>query len=253
MIFPKRLVFSGSQRVYDLNLANTGEDTARYNISLVQIRMKEDGGFEDITQPDSGQYFADSYLRFFPRSVVLAPKESQTVKVQLIRTDQMKPGEYRSHLYFRAVSIDKPLTIGYNEKVKDTANAISVRILPIFGITIPVIIRSGESTTKVTISDISFIMKNDSTPTLSMTVNRIGNMSVYGDINVDYISPEGKVTPVLFIQGVAVYTPNRLRRSVLNLDNTMNVDYRRGKLYLKYTSPMDNKNVMLAEAEFILK
>lgn len=65
LITPRRAVFEGSKRSIDLNLANTGQDTATYSISLVQIRMKEDGGFETITEPDQGQRFADSFVRFF--------------------------------------------------------------------------------------------------------------------------------------------------------------------------------------------
>jgi P pilus assembly chaperone PapD len=64
LITPRRVVFEGSKRSMDLNLANTGQDTAVYAISLIQIRMKEDGGFETITEPDPGQRFADRYLRF---------------------------------------------------------------------------------------------------------------------------------------------------------------------------------------------
>ena len=66
MVFPRRVVFEGSKRSQTLNLANTGMDTARYNISFVQYRMKEDGSFEEIAQPDSGENFADKYIRFFP-------------------------------------------------------------------------------------------------------------------------------------------------------------------------------------------
>jgi len=48
MIFPRRVVFEGSKRSQTLNLANTGMETARYNISFVQYRMKENGAFEEI-------------------------------------------------------------------------------------------------------------------------------------------------------------------------------------------------------------
>ena len=63
LITPRRVVFEGSKRSMDLNLANTGKDTAVYSISLIQIRMKEDGGFETITEPDPGQRFADRCRR----------------------------------------------------------------------------------------------------------------------------------------------------------------------------------------------
>ena len=48
LITPRRLVFDGSRRSADINLANTGKDTATYAISLIQIRMLDDGGFETI-------------------------------------------------------------------------------------------------------------------------------------------------------------------------------------------------------------
>jgi len=249
MIFPRRVVFEGPKRSQTLNLANTGVDTARYNISFVQYRMKENGAFEEITKPGFEENFADKYIRFFPRSVILAPNDAQTVKIQLIRTNQMSPGEYRSHLYFRAVPVEKPL--GEKEVLKDTTS-MSIKLTPIFGITVPVIIRIGESTTKVSISDVSFAMVNDTIPVLSMAFNRTGNMSVYGDIAIDYMSPQGKETRVSFIQGMAVYTPNPVRRLKVDFDNTMGINYNRGKLHIIYSSQSDTKPEKLAEAELIL-
>ena len=102
LITPKRAVFEGSRRSMNLNLANIGQDTATYAISMVQIRMNEDGSFETITEPDPGQRFADRFIRFFPRSVTLGPNESQLVKLQLIRQGEMTPGNI-VHTCIRAV------------------------------------------------------------------------------------------------------------------------------------------------------
>ena len=103
MIMPKRLVFDGSQRSQEINLANTGTDTAVYAISFVNYIMTEDGNFEQVEKPKEGQRFATDFLRYFPRRVTLAPKEAQTIRVQLTRTGNLEQGEYRSHMYFRAV------------------------------------------------------------------------------------------------------------------------------------------------------
>jgi len=192
LITPRRVVFEGNKRSEELNLANTGKDTAKYNVSIVEYRMKEDGSFQEITEPDPGQNFAGKYLRFFPRVVVLAPNEAQVVKVQVTRANELQPGEYRSHIYFRAVPEEKPL--GEGETKKDSS-AISVRLVPIFGITIPAIIRVGESTVKLTLSDLSFEQVNDTTPRLKIVLNRTGNMSVYGDLVIQHVSPSGKITP----------------------------------------------------------
>ena len=146
LITPRRVVFEGAKRTQDLNLANTGQDTAKYNVSIIQYKMKEDGSFEEITEAEPGQQFADKFLRFFPRTVTLAPNEAQVVKMQLIKTNELKPGEYRSHVYFRAVP--KETALGAKEVQKDSTS-IGVKLIPIFGITIPVIIHVGESDTKV--------------------------------------------------------------------------------------------------------
>jgi hypothetical protein len=250
LVTPRRVVFDGTKRSVDLNLANIGKDTATYAISLVQIRMKEDGGFDIITAPEPGQNFADQNIRFFPRSVVLPPGEAQVVKVQLLRTTQLAPGEYRSHFYFRSVPKTDPLG---EEKVITDSNSISVRLTPVFGITIPAIIRVGESTTKVTLSDLMLEIAADGNPVLKLVFNRTGNFSVYGDLAVDHVSPQGIVTRVGAANGVAVYTPNTVRRFQINLNKVAGLDLISGKLKVFFSAPSDVKPVKYAEAELILR
>jgi hypothetical protein len=244
LITPRRVVFDGQKKSQELNLANTGKDTAKYVISFLQIRMKEDGSFETITVPDPGQNFADRYLRFFPRMVTLGPNEAQVIKIQLTKTGELQPGEYRSHIYFRAVPDEKPL----GEEAKIDSSAIAIKLTPIFGITIPVIIRVGSSNTKVSLSDLSLNLPVDSLPRMKFTINRSGNMSVYGDISVDYISPNGKIIPAGSIKGIAVYTPNLLRRVWIDLSNTAGIDYHSGKLRITLSAPTEEKAIKLTDA-----
>ena len=245
LITPRRVVFEGQKRTQDLNLANTGIDTAKYNVSVINYRMREDGAFEEITTPDAGQNFADKFLRFFPRSVTLAPNEAQVVKMQVTKADQLTPGEYRSHVYFRAVP--KQTALG-TEEVKKDSTSIGVKLIPIFGITIPVIIRVGESTTKTNLTDVKLEIINDTKPRLQFAFNRTGNMSVYGDILVEHISPTTVITQVGTVRGIAVYTPNSVRRFQMELDKNAKVDYRTGNLKITYTSQSDTKTEKYTEA-----
>jgi P pilus assembly chaperone PapD len=250
LINPRRVVFDGTKRSQELNLVNTGKDTAKYNVSIVQYRMKEDGSFLEINTPEQGENFADKFIRFFPRTVTLAPNEAQVVKMQLIRTDQLKPGEYRSHVYFRAVP--KQTALGTEEKQKDST-AIGVKLIPIFGITIPVIIRSGESTMKVALSDLKLDIINDTIPRLQFVFNRTGNMSVYGDILVEHISSLGIAKHVGSIKGIAVYTPNPVRKFQMDLDNKAKVDYHSGSLKITYSAQSDTKPEKYTEADLKLQ
>ena len=249
LITPRRVVFEGKKRIQELNLANTGKDTATYNISYKQIRMTENGQFEEITQPDPGQNFASDYLRFFPRRVTLAPNEAQLVKMQLVKTSQLTTGEYRSHVYFRSVPKEKPL--GEKED-QNQATGLSVSLKPVFGITIPVIIRRGESTAQVSVSDLKFERNEALITSLKLKLNRTGNISVYGDIRVDYISPEGKFIQVGLVKGLAVYSPTLSRTFRMKLDQKPGVDYTTGKLHLVYSKQKTDKGGILCEAELNL-
>ena len=249
LITPRRVVFEGSKRSEELNLANIGRDTATFVISFIQIRMKEDGGFENITVPDSNQFFADKNIRFFPRSVTLAPNEAQSVKVQLVNVGDLKPGEYRSHLYFRGTPPPRPL----GEAIPDSdSTTLSVKLSPIFGISMPVIIRVGETKAAVTMSNVSFSSEGDTIPAVQMTFNREGNISVYGDVRVDYLFPTGEELKVGIVRGLSVYTPNKLRHFKMELEKPKNVNYHTGKLRITY-SDQSIKPVTLAKEEIELK
>lgn len=257
LISPKRLVFDGAKKTQEINLANTGKDTAKYLISVMEIRMKEDGGFEEIATPDSGQFFASKFLRFFPRSVTLAPNESQVIKVQLIKTNEITESEYRSHVYFRAIDDTKPL--GEKDPAKES-NEISVVLKPVYGITIPVIIRNGMPATQMKIADCSLKMNSENIPVIAMALYRSGNMSSYGDINVEFISNDGKRTPVGMARGVAVYTPTKVRRFQFELNANTGVNYHNGKLHISYTSfvdqmakPSSEPPAIYAETDLVLQ
>lgn len=250
LITPRRVVFDGSRRVMELNLANTGQDSSKYNVSLIQYRMNDDGSFVEITEPDPGQNFADKNIRFFPRTVTLGPNEAQVVKMQVTNTDKLAPGEYRSHVYFR--SVPKQIALGEEDPTRDTT-AVSVKLTPIFGITIPVIIRIGASTTAVTLSDLQYEMFNDTTNILNLIFNRSGNMSIYGDLKIVHISASGKETQIGAINGIAVYTPNTLRKVRIELDNVKNVNYKSGKIKVTFSSQSDTKPEKYAEAELELR
>ena len=250
LITPRRVVFDGSTRSVDLNLANTGEDSATYAVSIIQIRMTEEGQFETISDPDPGQRFADPFIRYFPRSVSLAPGEAQVIKVQVTRRSQLQEGEYRSHFYFRAVPEVKPLG---EEPAEEVSEGISVQLRPVFGITIPVIIRIGEPDLSVTLSEPELTMANGNSPRLQITFMRSGNMSVYGNLKVDHISPSGNVTTVAIANGIAVYTPNEKRKFTLNLLRSGEVDYTEGKLKITYSAPSDVEPEIFAETELALE
>jgi hypothetical protein len=239
MIFPKRLVFEGTQkRAQTLYLSNNGEDIVTYRVSYLEIRMGSNGQFETIKLPDPGQRFASPYLRVYPHTITLAPNEAQVVKVQLTKTNELKPGEYRSHLYFRAVP--KTKSDKKNKKTNDKQH-FDVSLTPVYGISIANIIKIGEPEVNVSISNLNFEGLNDSIPIISMDFNRLGKYSAYGDFRVQHTSKEGKETEVAVMKGFAIYVPGATRKVRVELNNSKDVNYSSGILKVTYTSQADGK------------
>ncbi len=249
MIFPKRIVFEGAQISKDITLANTGQDTSRYAISWVNYRMTESGRFEKIMSPDPGQFFADQNVRYFPRTVTLAPNESQKIKLQLFRAHQLDDREYRSHLHFSPIKAPTPL--GEEKPIIDSSRTITTKLEVTFGISIPVIIQRADAAAKASLTELDLENSTSPDPSLHLVIKREGNKSVYGDFKVTYCAPTGTKTQVGWVMGVAVYTPNPKRHFSIQLQNLEELNFNQGKLLVEYLS-QESQGKPLAVSELDL-
>ncbi|TVR85813.1 MAG: molecular chaperone [Saprospirales bacterium] len=229
LITPHRVVFEPGERIKEISLVNTGADTARYLMSFVQYRMTEMGRLEQIAEPEEGQFFADRYVRMFPRSVVLPPEEAQLVRLQLRAPSDLTTGEYRSHLYFR--SEDHRQRLERDDEEAQT-EGLGVRLIPIYGITIPVIFRAGDTSFELEVESAELVKENDQ-HFVEMRVNRHGNQSVFGNIVIDY--HDGNESHKVYeVRGVAIYTPNKYRIFRLPLQEIPDSDFSSGSLNIRY-------------------
>jgi len=233
MVNPKRVVFDDSKRNDVLTLFNSGNDTATYAIGFKHYQMLENGEFASQDSSIYDSLYADKMIRFFPREVTLAPKESQTVRVQVLKPKELAAGEYRTHLYFRGVDRSKAL-----EAVKnDTAKSISLQLKAIFGLAVPLIIRNQTSPSSVSISDIGLSPKDTANMvTVSATLNRKGNESVYGTIVCIFKDATGKETELGIMKGLAVYVPLDHRKIQVRFPAPADIDLKNGTLRVEYQS-----------------
>ena len=98
----------------------------------------------------------------------------------------------------------------------DTAGAetgLNIQLKVVYGISIPVIVRQGQTTAQVSITDLHVESKPGvGTPqALTFQLKRAGNRSVYGDCDVTFAPDGAKGEPVGDMKGLAVYTPNAER------------------------------------------
>ncbi len=100
--------------------------------------------------------------------------------------------------------------------------------------------RVGENDTKMSLSDPAIIMTEANEPHLSVTLNRNGKMSSYGELTVQHVAADGTVKQVGLVKGIAVYTPNKRRRFQMNLDHVPGIDYRSGSLHIVYKADKES-------------
>ena len=67
-----------------------------------------------------------------------------------------------------------------------------------------------------------------------------------------WVPAQGDPIEVGIVRGLAVYTPNKIRKFKMQLHNMPGVDFKKGKLLIKFQAPNDTKAEVFAEKEFPL-
>lgn len=246
-LYPTRIVFDGNQRSAQLELINNGTESATYRISLVNRRMSETGAFSDIDEPLPGEQSAEDLLRYSPRQVTLDPGKGQTVRVMVRKPANLITGEYRSHLLFAK----QPKARGRTSiETRDAhgAHEIEIKLTALVGASIPVIVRHGNTNATVAMTHLDLSQTADKSPTLAMHIERSGSQSVYGDLTVIFTPRGGSDQVLARANGVAVYTPNSLRRASIKLDQPDGLQLGNGILRVIYREQAEDGGALLAEA-----
>lgn len=199
LVAPTRVVLNGS-RGTEVVLNNIGNTPATYRISLELKRMTAQGGLDEIDQADANptERAALDMVSFSPRRVTLPPNQPQVIRIGVRIPEGVPAGEYRAHMLFRAV----PDVVAATERDGGaTASGVSISLTPIYGITIPVIVRVGDVSASASIGK-AWIETGEEQTLFSFDLARTGNRSVYGDIEV---TRPGVSEPLFVARGIAVY------------------------------------------------
>jgi len=248
LVAPTRIVFEGRQRTAEITLVNLGETPATYRISFVELRMDEFGGTAELdpSSAEPGEQFASKLIRYSPRQVSLEPRVAQTIRLQLRKGEALADGEYRSHLLFRAV----PEGILPPEG-KEEAPALVIDLKAIYGVSIPVIVRQGETHAEASLEELEWLPSaGNEPPSLRFHIRRSGDRSLYGNLVATFVDHQGKSWTVGVANGVAVYSPNAERTVGLTLQIPPSLGKMRGTLRLVYEAP---GHEILAESHLSLQ
>lgn len=209
LVAPTRIILDGN-RGTEVILNNIGTEEATYRISLELRRMLPDGSLEEVETPNAAEQAALDMIRYAPRRVTLPPNQPQAIRIGARVPAELIDGEYRVHMLFRAVPQATPVT----ETSDGNSEGFSIRLIPIYGVTIPVIVRNGNLDATAAISN-PHVVEQDGQQAISFTLSRQGARSTYGEI---VVTRPGIDTPLIRARGIAAYPEIAQRTVTLPVD-----------------------------------
>lgn len=254
LVAPTRLVLD-SNRGTEVVLNNIGSDTANYRISLELRRMDDKGDLIEVADAQANEHEKTtlSIISYAPRRVTLPPNQPQAIRVGVRPPADLPDGEYRAHMVFRAIPDAIPAT------AQTATTGLTVKLIPVYGVIIPVIIRKGALQVQAQISDAHMgkaVIKGSpsaNVPTLDFKLSRAGTRSVYGNIRV---LKAGLSKPVYEAKGIAVYAEIASRNVELGLKPSLNdeqIAALKGPVTIEYREPDDLGGGLITSLQTVLR
>ncbi|HSQ99710.1 MAG TPA: molecular chaperone [Sphingomicrobium sp.] len=243
LVAPTRIILDGRKGT-EIVLNNIGDAPATYRISVEFRRMTAEGNFEDVTDPTPQEKAAADMIVYAPRRVTLAPNEPQSIRISARPPQGLPDGEYRVHLLFRAIPPSTPVTASNDPAAK----GLHLQLIPVYGVTIPVIVRLGNLQASAGISNV-VLAKKDGKEAISLDLSRSGSRSTFGE--VDVFKP-GVKDPIAIQKAVAVYTELSTRHLTIPLDESFKGDAA-GPVTVQYVETYQDGNAKIAETQAILR
>ena len=243
LVAPTRVVINngGSAEVV---LSNIGTEPATYRISAELRRMSEDGDFDDVAEADANpvEKAALAMVTFAPRRITLLPGQPQSVRIAVRPPEGTADGEYRVHLNFRAI----PPALKPEAANAEPASGVSIKLIPVYGITIPVFVRRGRLEGSASLAN-PHIEKAPTGAFLELDMSRSGQRSVYG-----MLVGKGPRGDVLFeLRGIAVY-PEITHRKVRVPLSPEALAKAHGPIKIEYRELPENGGALIAELAAVL-
>lgn len=246
LVAPTRIILDGS-RGTEVVLNNIGSAPATYRISLEIKRMTAAGGLDEVAEENAtpAERAALDMIVFSPRRVTLPPNQPQVVRVGVRVPEGLPPGEYRAHMLFRAVPDTVPAAAA---EARSASPGVSIALTPIYGITIPVIVRMGDLGAEAVIGD-AWVSESAEGPAFNFDLSRTGNRSVYGDIEV---TRPGVTEPLLVARGIAVYPEVSARKVSLRVPDEVAAKLK-GPVNIRYSEDREIGGGTIDEADRVVK
>jgi hypothetical protein len=243
LVAPTRIVLDG-RRGAEVILNNIGDEPATYRISVEFRRMTPEGTLIDVEAPTAEDKAAQEMIVYAPRRVTLAPRQPQSIRIAARAPQGTPDGEYRVHMLFRAIPPARPVT----QSDDKPAQGVSFALTPVYGVTIPVIVRLGNLEAKGGIANVR-LDKKDGKPAVALDLTRDGARSTFGEVRV---FKAGVKNPIAIQRAVAVYKEVNTRHIAVPVDPEFKGQLA-GPVTVQYLETFDDGTKLLAETQAVLR
>ena len=243
LVAPTRLVLDG-RRGAEIILNNIGDQPATYRVSVEFRRMNGNGDLVDVATPTAADRAAQDMIIYAPRKVTLAPHEPQAIRIAARPPQGLADGEYRVHMLFRAIPPATPV----GQPTGEAPKGVQFKLTPIYGVTIPVIVRLGNLEAASGSANVQLEKKPGGT-FVGFDITRTGTRSTYGEVRV--LKP-GVKDPIAMEKGVAVYTEIGTRHVSVPVADSYKGDLS-GPVTVEYIETTDEGSHLLAQTQTVLR
>jgi P pilus assembly chaperone PapD len=243
LVAPTRLVLDGRKGA-EIILNNIGDEPATYRVSVEFRRMTEKGDLVDVPTPTDADKAAEDMIIYAPRKVTLAPHEPQAIRIVARAPQGLPDGEYRVHMLFRAIPPATPVVQPAGEEAK----GVQFQLTPIYGVTIPVIVRLGNLEASAGIANVQ-LEKKDGGDAVGLDLTRTGSRSTYGEVRV---LKAGVKDPIALQKGIAIYTEVARRHVTIPLVAAYKAGVT-GPVTVEYIETFDDGTHLLAQTQAVLR
>ena len=242
LVAPTRIIISNGGGA-EVILSNIGTEPATYRISAELRRMDEDGAFTTVAEVDANpaEQAALAMITFAPRRITLLPGQPQAVRISIRPPAGLPDGEYRVHLNFRAI----PPALKPEAAAAEPAAGVSIKLIPVYGITIPVFLRRGKLEGGATLAGPHLVKTADSA-FIELDLNRTGQRSIYGTL----IGKNGRGDVVFELRGIAIYPEVTHRKAQIPLSPEQ-LALLKGPIKIEYRELPENGGALLAEVSVV--
>jgi len=230
-IHPTLVMLEGNERSATITLSNRGDQTGTFEMSWTDMAMTPEGGL--VKYEGQAPWSIQSYVRYSPRRVTLAPLESQVIRIAVRRGLDVPEGEYYSHFRVLTLNSEDPAAA---EADTDEPTVAAVVIEARSAVAVPIVWRNSRESSSASIEAVRI---DQDTNQLSVDVQRHGPLSVRGFLHVLETAADGARSSLAAPVPLVIYPNLDARTMAIELNDGVMASSLKSGMKVFYSSDLE--------------